>query len=345
MVRGRTTRTPPPFRLRGARGPVATGSSAASPRTQVEPFAPSRTSIPAAARRSRIRSAVAKSRFARAVSRASTRPSTSPSIGVPCATRRGALAEPDDERPEHRARVVEVGAVLALPETRGDRGIEVQQRGDGLAGLAVRERRDERALEVGHRVPQRRAGGSGRPASRRRGPRRGPRRSRRPPRGPGPPRRAPRSTSVVPAPNRVLRPSTRTVTPPRPATVALAGLEVQDERGVAVHAEHERRRRGASPRASAAAARPCSRSACRGSRPRRCRSAARRRPAARSPRRAGRGRRARSGRRPPCRSRRPGSTRRPGSARPRWPSSGSRHRSSFSPSASGMPVPAHCRSA
>ena len=35
-----------------------------------------------------------------------------------------------------------------------------------------------------------------------------------------PPRRSPRSASVVPAPNRVLRPATRTVTPPRPATLA-----------------------------------------------------------------------------------------------------------------------------
>ena len=83
--------------------------------------------------------------------------------------------------------------------------------------------------------------------------------------------------SAEPASNRVLRPSTRTVTPPRPAMLASPRLEVEDERGVAVDAEHERpvRERRLEGRAGA---RPCSRSGCRGCRPRRCRSGGRRRP-------------------------------------------------------------------
>ena len=94
---------------------------------------------------------------------------------------------------------------------------------------------------------------------------------------------------------------------PAPRDRGGPALEVEDERGVAVDAEDERRRRAASPRGPAAGARPCSRSGCRGCRPRRCRSGGRRPRAGRSRRRGGRAPRASADPRRPCRSRTPGS--------------------------------------
>ena len=135
------------------------------------------------------------------------------------------LPQPDDERSERGARVVQVRAVLAGPDPCVDGRVEVEQRGDGLADLAGLERGDERALEdaASRRaaVAAVRAGPLARwPASRPGGLEDRRRRLARRP-APGPPRRAPRSRTSDPRGEPRLRPSTRTVTPPRPATDAV----------------------------------------------------------------------------------------------------------------------------
>jgi len=108
--------------------------------------------------------------------------------------------------------------------------------------------------------------------------------------------------NVLPAWKTVFRPPTRT-SPTSPKTAADRSLRSSTS-AVWLSTPRMNAPRAAPPPAFESGVHPCSRIACRGGRPRRCRSAARPRHKARSPGRAGPGRRASAPPRRPCTPRR-----------------------------------------